>query len=49
MSPNKRHLKQLDGLRGNLCDSHIFPRLYTDDEEQSYDTRNWAMPFTLSL
>jgi hypothetical protein len=36
-------------LRGNLCDSHTFPSLFADDEGQSYDTRNWAMPFTWQL
>tara|TARA_B100001971_G_scaffold60629_1_gene55656 strand:+ start:325 stop:2952 length:2628 start_codon:yes stop_codon:yes gene_type:complete len=36
-------------LRGNLSDSHDFPSLYTDAEGQHYDTRNWAMPFTLVI
>jgi len=36
-------------LRGNLCDSHEYSSLVLDDEGDSYDTRNWGMPFTSHL
>ena len=36
-------------LRGNLCDSHRYPSRFTDSDVQSFDTRNWGMPFTLLI
>ena len=36
-------------LRGNLCDSHSYPSLMLDGDGISYDTRNWAMPFRISI
>ncbi len=36
-------------LRGNLCDSHDYPSLVTDSEGQNFDSRNWAIPFTMSI
>ena len=36
-------------LRGNLCDSHTYPSLETDEDGSNYDTRNWCMPFDHEL
>ena len=45
LSYGNRVLNSGSSLRGNLCDSHIYPSLMRDDEGDSYDVRNWAMPF----
>jgi hypothetical protein len=45
----KRVLSPGGYLRGNLCDSHSYPSLMKDTNEESYDTRNWAMPFDWQL
>ena len=49
LSYGNRVLNSGSTLRGNLCDSHHYPSLFTDAEAQSYDTRNWCMPFTWQL
>ncbi len=36
-------------LRGNLCDSHLYSSLFTDAEGETFDARNWAMPFTITI
>jgi hypothetical protein len=36
-------------LRGNLCDSHGYPSLFTDAEGEAFDARNWAMPFVVQV
>jgi hypothetical protein len=49
VSYGNRVLSGGTSLRGNLCDSHHYPSLFTDAEAQSFDARNWAMPFTLVI
>jgi hypothetical protein len=49
VSYGNRVLSSGSSLRGNLCDSHYYPSLFTDVKAQSFDARNWAMPFTLVI
>ena len=49
VSYGMRVLENGYSLRGNLCDSHTYPSLIRDPDEQPYDARNWAMPFQFFL
>ena len=36
-------------IRGDVCDSFICETVVKDDSLENYETRNWAIPFTINL
>lgn len=49
LSYGQRVLEHGKLMRGNLCDSHNYPSLFVDGNGMHYDSRNWAMPFTMLI